>query len=132
MKKHTDSDVLEIINNFQKSLSKKPSATKMFQEIKMMKFKVRRIQGNLSEVNLNNFEFVSILWSLGKLDEFFQKEYYRLTEKKQNLFIKIFNEIYEKFQQDLNRINLQRERNSRKVHSLEVEIFKEIKDKLEN
>lgn len=132
MKKHTDSDVLEIINNFQQSLSKKPSATKMFQEIKMMKFKVRRIQGNLSEVNLNNFEFVSILWSLGKLDEFFQKEYYRLTEKKQNLFIKIFNEIYEKFQQDLNRINLQRERNSRKVHSLEVEIFKEIKDKLEN
>jgi succinate dehydrogenase flavin-adding protein (antitoxin of CptAB toxin-antitoxin module) len=132
MKKHTDSDVLEIINNFQQSLSKKPSATKMFQEIKMMKFKVRPIQGNLSEVNLNNFEFVSILWSLGKLDEFFQKEYYRLTEKKQNLFIKIFNEIYEKFQQDLNRINLQRERNSRKVHSLEVEIFKEIKDKLEN
>lgn len=122
-------DVLEMINSFQKSLNKKPSPEKMYEEIKMMKFKVRPIQGNLSEVNLNNEKFVETLWSLGKLDEFFQKEFYRLSAKNKNLFMKIFEEIYEKYQQDLNRVNLQWEKIPNKQRFLEVEIFKEIKIK---
>lgn len=122
-------DVLEVINSFQKSLNKKPSQEKMYEEIKMMKFKVRPIQGNLSEVNLNNEKFVETLWSLGKLDEFFQKEFYRLSAKNKNLFMKIFEDIYEKYQQDLNKINLQWEKSPRRQHFLEVEIFKEIRNK---
>ncbi|PJC32188.1 hypothetical protein CO049_03405 [Candidatus Roizmanbacteria bacterium CG_4_9_14_0_2_um_filter_36_12] len=122
-------DVLEMINSFQKSLNKKPSTEKMHEEIKMMKFKVRPIQGDLSEVNLNNEKFVETLWSLGKLEEFFQKEFYRLSSKNKDLFMRIFNDIYEKYYQDLNKINLQWEKTPRQQRFLEVEIFKEIRNK---
>lgn len=132
MKKKFKNDVLEIINNFQKSLVNKPPMEKMYQEIKMMRFKVKPIQGNLTEVNLNNLEFVKTLWSLGKLDEFFQKEFYRLSAKKRDLFLKIFDDIYSKYQQDLNKINLQWNKGIHKKHILEVEIFKDIKKKKVN
>lgn len=129
MKKKVKGDVLEIISNFQKSLVNQPSTEKMYQEIKMMKFKVRPIQGNLAEVNLNNIEFVKTLWSLGKLDEFFHKEFYRLSAKKKDLFLKIFDDIYSKYQQDLNKINLQWVKGTHEKHTLEVEIYKDIKVK---
>lgn len=129
MKKKVDTDVLEMLNDFQKSLRSNLTTKKMYQEIKMMKFKVRPIQGNLTEVNLNNQKFVKTLWSLGKLDEFFQKQYYRLSRKKKNLFVKIFDDIYSKYQQELNKINLQWEKNVHDRHILEVEIYKEIKNK---
>lgn len=118
-----------MLNDFQKSLESNLTSKKMYQEIKMMKFKVRPIQGNLTEVNINNQKFVKTLWSLGKLDEFFHKQYHRLTGKKKSLFIKIFDDIYSKYQQELNKINLQWEKNVHERHILEVEIYKEIKDK---
>ena len=129
MKRKTNKDVLEIINTFQKLLNKKPSPEKMYEEIQMMKFKVRPIQGNLSEVNLNNEKFVETLWSLGKLDEFFQKEFYQLSPKNKELFMKIFDDIYEKYQQDLNRVSLQWEKARPASRFLEVEIFKEVRSK---
>lgn len=129
MKRKARNDVLEIINNFQRSLNKTPSVKKMYDEVKMMKFKIKPIQGNLTEVNLNNQEFVKTLWSLGKLDEFFQREFYRLSAKNKHLFIRIFDDLYEKYQDDLNKVNLQWEKVPHKEQSLEVEIFKEIKDK---
>ena len=101
----------------------------MYEEIQMMKFKVRPIQGNLSEVNLNNEKFVETLWSLGKLDEFFQKEFYQLSPKNKELFMKIFDDIYEKYQQDLNRVSLQWEKARPASRFLEVEIFKEVRSK---
>ncbi|KKQ24470.1 MAG: hypothetical protein US40_C0003G0008 [Candidatus Roizmanbacteria bacterium GW2011_GWC2_37_13] len=131
MKKRTDKDILDLISDFKKSLDKKPPFTEMYEEVQMMKFKVRPIQGDLSAVNLNNEQFVKTLWSLGKLDEFFQKEFYRLTAKNKDLFMKVFDDIYAKYQQDLNRINLHWERIPRQS-LLEVEIFKEAKKKKTN
>jgi len=66
---------------------------------------------------------------LGKLEEFFQKEFYRLSSKNKDLFMRIFNDIYEKYYQDLNKINLQWEKTPRQQRFLEVEIFKEIRNK---
>ncbi len=125
MRKRTHKDILELIRSFQKFLDKKPSLTKMYEEIQMMKFKVRPIQGDLSAVNLNNEKFITTLWSLGKLDEFFQKEFYQLGGKNKDLFKKVFDSIYERYQNDLNRVSLLWERTPAKENFLEVEIYKE-------
>lgn len=128
MKRKADKDVLEIIRNFQKSLDNKPTLKKMYEEIQMMKFKVKPIQGDLSMVNLNNERFISVLWSLGKLEEFFKKELKGLSGKNKELFSRVFDSIYHKYQQDLNKINLHVERKSSISSLLEVEIFKEVKN----
>lgn len=131
MGKKTTKDILEMINNFHKSLEKKPTIEKMFEEIKMMKFKIKPIQGNLTEVNLNNKEFIKNLWKLGKLDEFFQKYFNQLSKKEKELFLKIFNDIYQKYQENLSKIKLQWERKNpfEKERILEIEIYKESNNK---
>ena len=43
----------------------------MYEEIRMMKFRIRPLQGNVLSVNLNNEKFIEVLWSMGKLDEFY-------------------------------------------------------------
>ena len=125
MKRKTNKDILEMISNFQKFLDHKPSLKKMYEEIQMMKFKIRPIQGDLSNVNLKNEEFISTLWSLGKLDEFFQKEFTALPQKNKELFNRVFESIYQRYQQELNKVNLHFERASRRENYLEVEIFKD-------
>lgn len=129
MRKKTNKNIIDLIENFKKFLDRKPPFEKMYEEIQMMKFKIRPIQGDLSRVNLNNKEFISTLWSLGKLDEFFQKEFYKLTGKNKEIFLKIFNNVYEKYQTELNRINLHIEKTINSSGFLEVEIFKEVKNK---
>ncbi|OQY68170.1 hypothetical protein B6D29_01230 [Microgenomates bacterium UTCPR1] len=128
MKKKMNQDVIELIGSFQKTLDNKPTVKKMYEEIQMMRFKVKPIKGDLSTVNLNNDKFIRTLWSLGKLDEFFQKEFYGLNRKNKELFSRIFESIYEKYQVELNRINIQIEKNIRNQRFLEVEIFKESKN----
>lgn len=129
MRRKTNKNIIELIKIFQKFLDKKPPFKKMYEEVQMMKFKIRPIQGDLSRINFNNKEFISTLWSLGKLDEFFQKEFYKLTDKNKEIFLKIFENIYEKYQIELNRINLHIEKTSNNSGFLEIEIFKEVKNK---
>lgn len=129
MKKRTNKDILDIISRFQKQLDRRPSLKIMFEEVQMMKFKVRPIQGDLSAVNLKNEKFISSLWSLGKLDEFYQKEFFQLTRKNQELFKRIFDSIYLRYQNELNRVNLRFEKTFSNDGLLEVEIFK---DKINN
>lgn len=129
MRKKTNKNIIDLIKTLQKFLDKKLPFEKMYEEVQMMKFKIRPIQGDLSRIDLNNKEFISTLWSLGKLDEFFQKEFYKLTGKNKEFFLKIFENIYEKYQIKLNKINLHIEKTSNNSGFLEIEIFKEVKNK---
>jgi len=132
MKRKTNKDVLELIGNFQKTLENNPPLSKMYKEIQMMKFKVKPIHGNFSVVNLNNEKFIKALWSLGKLDDFFQKEFRGLSSKNKELFSKILESIYQKCQMELNKADLQVEEVTSDSGFLEVEIFKELKEKKVN
>ena len=95
------------------------------EEIRMMKFRIRPLQGNVLSVNLNNEKFIEVLWSMGKLDEFYQSEFSSLTPKNKQLFIKIFEDLHIQFQEELNRVNLLKGRYSKKPQTLEMEIYKE-------
>lgn len=130
MKKTTkpNKDILSLFGNIQKVISTKPDVHQMFQDVQMMKFKIKPIQGDLMSFDLKNEQFIESLWSLGKLDEFFYREVPSLSKKEKEIFMKFFDSLYLKYQQQLNQSNLQQKKlNLSKTGLLELEIYKEQK-----
>jgi len=132
MGKKTSKDILDLIRSFQDIVKKKPGIGEMFSEIRMMRFKIKPVQGDINEIDLKNEKFIEILWSLGKLDEFFQKEYPRLIGKNKVVFTKILDDLYRRYQEQLNHVNVYKTAGPRKSKIIEMEIFKESKQKLPN
>ena len=130
MNKKITKDVISLFGEIQKIISGKPSINQMFEEVQMMKFKIKPIKGDLMSFDLKNENFIESLWSLGKLDEFFFKEVPNLNKKEKEVFMKIFDSLYFKYQQQLNQTNLQQKKvNLTKTGLLELEIYKERKMK---
>lgn len=126
MVRKINQDIVDIVTSFQRKISEnKPSDDRMYDEVRMMHFKIKPLQGDISILNLKNNQFIEILWSLGKLDEFFQDHYRKISPRDRRIFMKIFNEIHEKFQKQLNSLNLKPERNVDTSQGFEMEIFKE-------
>lgn len=125
MQTKNDNDILKIFDDFQKMIEHKPSFDKMFEEVQMMRFKVHPVAGDIGAFDLKNSHLIETLWSLGKLDELFQKEYRRLSSRQKIFFYRLFESLYQKFQGQLNRINLKQEKISDTDLFLEIEIFKE-------
>ena len=133
MRKKYTKDISKLINSFQSLVKNKPTPSQMSTELRMMKFKVKPIQGDFSAVDLKDDKFISALWSLGKLDEFFQKEYHKLSAKDRQIFMKIFDDLYHQYQQELNHVNIYKGKlaaSNKRI--LEMEIFREIKDRKVN
>ncbi len=125
MRSRKSNDVLKIFNNFQKTISHKPGYKDMFDEIRMMQFKIKPMQGDILVFNLQDKQLIELLWSLGKLDELFQHEYKRLSIKEKNTFFRIFDSMYQKLQTELNKLNLHKEQIARSSPAVEMEIFRE-------
>ena len=122
-------DVLKIFNSFQKTIQKKPTHKLMMDEVLMMKFKVRPMQGDILLFNLQDERLIEALWSLGKLDELFQNKYQKLSSKDKGVFFRIFDSMYQRLQSELGKINLRRDKTSSISPTVEIEIFKEQKQK---
>jgi len=130
MKKKLTKDINSILKDFQNFLKKKPTPGEMLDEVRMMKFKIRPVSGDLMSVDLKNDKFIETLWNLGKLDEFYQSEYPKLSRKNKQVFFQIFENLYQKYRNDLNQVDVHQERTSHHPQHpqlLEVEIFKERK-----
>lgn len=126
MKKKNQQDALQLLEVFQKSvLQNKPPFEEMVSEIRMMKFKIKPLQGDFSRVNFNDHELIEILWSLGKMDEFFQSQFSTLKMGQRSTFYNYFDSLQRKFQDDLNKLNLREGYSTVKPSILEMEIFKE-------
>lgn len=126
MIKKNGKDVVEIFHELKKVLAAKPSTKVMFEEIRMMKFKIRPISGDVSLLQFDNSRLIETLWSLGKLDETFQKEFQRLSKDQKEVFFRMFDELYLQFQSQLNKISVRPEAKSSIPQMLEMEIFKDL------
>lgn len=121
-------DAVDMITSFRQSiLEHKPAPDTMYQEVRMMKFKVRPLQGDIGAINLKDSNFIEILWSLGKLDEFYHGCVEKISQTQQETFFRLVDEMYDKFQQDLNMLDLKSERYAQSASSFEMEIFKDTK-----
>ena len=124
--KKINKDIISLFGNIQRVISSRPAVDQMYAEVQMMKFKIKPIQGDLMSFNLKNEQFIESLWSLGKLDEFFFREVPTLSKKEKEVFMRIFDSLYFKYQQQLNEANLQQRKVTlTKAGLLELEIFKE-------
>ncbi|GAB4218677.1 MAG: hypothetical protein Fur009_0710 [Candidatus Microgenomates bacterium] len=129
MKRKKTQDIIDELLNFQKTLEKKPSLPEMFEQIKMMKFKFRPIQGSLINLDFNNKKLVEILWSLGKLDEFFMRKINKLkNEQEKERFFEFFSQIFNDYQQKLNKLPLSttKKTSDQIKNILEIEIYKDL------
>ncbi len=90
----------------------------------MMNFKIRPLSGDVSSINLNDKSFIQALWNLGKLDEFFHKYYHTLTSGQRKIFFDVFDNLHERFEHELNKLNIMELKGSA-PQEVEMEIFKE-------
>lgn len=126
MRKKQTGDVIKLFIDFQREIidSALPSE-KMFRELQMMKFKIKPLQGDISSLNLNDKELIEVLWRLGKLDEFFQKEHRHLRTGDRKIFFQLFDNLHQKYQARLGDLNLKSDENLELSSTIEMEIFKE-------
>jgi len=119
-------DLLLTLADFQKNiLEKRPSVEKMFEEVRMMHFKIRPLQGDVSVLNLKETQLIETLWNLGKLDEFFRKHQGRFSSDQKEVFFRFFDELHDRFQSQLNKVNLRSMKELDFSSTIEMEIFKE-------
>src|SRR3990170_2935325 len=129
MTKKNNKDIVEIFNNLKKALGNKPPIEKMYEEIRMMRFKIKPISGDIFLLQLKNHRLIETLWGLGKLDEVFQKEYKKLASEQKEAFFRLFDNLYQQFQDQLSKININPEVRSSLPQVLEMEIFKDMSSK---
>lgn len=128
-KKEQPHDMVKLFKSFKTTvLDKRPTYEQMVQDVRMMKFKVRPINGDFSYLNFSNPHFVETLWKLGKMDDFIEKNVMKIDKKQERAFFNYFDGLYRHLQDSLNNIHLSeltpdRTRNKRNV--VEMEIFKE-------
>ena len=119
-------DVVDIFSQFKKTLEAKPSVVEMYEEVRMMKFKIKPLAGDISLLQFDNANLIETLWSLGKLDEMFQKEFKQLAKNEKEVFFRLFDELYLKFQDQLNKVKINPLKKPNFPQFVEMEIFKEI------
>ncbi len=96
----------------------------MFDEIRMMRFKVRPVTGDISSLDFDNSTFIETLWSLGKLDEFFHTTVDDLNKDEKQVFFRLFDDLYQDYQDRLNEINIRADKFSQDF-AFEVEIYRD-------
>src|SRR3989338_10072011 len=129
MTKRNSQDITDIFRKLKKALGTKPTHEKMYEEIRMMRFKIRPISGDISLLQLKNHQLIETLWGLGKLDEVFQKEYDKLGNNQKEVFFSLFDNLYHQLQNQLSKVNIQKETRPNLTQVLEMEIFKDISTK---
>ncbi|OGK24907.1 hypothetical protein A3D76_01035 [Candidatus Roizmanbacteria bacterium RIFCSPHIGHO2_02_FULL_37_9b] len=66
---------------------------------------------------------------MGKLDEVFQREYDKLGNQQKEVFFSLFDNLYHQLQNQLSKVNIQKETRPNLTQVLEMEIFKDISTK---
>ncbi len=115
----------QIITAFQKIIRRKPSVRKMYEDIRLMQFRIRPIEGDITNIDVANDTFIEMLWSLGKLDEIFQKKYYDMEGKNREVIYDMFEKLYDEYQSKLNKASFRKETALGPGPKLEMEIYRE-------
>lgn len=120
-------DILSVIVEFQTKLQReKPTYEQMYEEIRMMQFKVRPLYGDISYIDLGNKLFVEVLWNLGKLDDFYRREGFKYTRREREIFYRFFDSLHDKFVRTLQSAQLMADSTqNHESPQVEMEIYRE-------
>ncbi len=126
-------DVLGLLASFQNEInSHSLTKNQMLDEVRLMHFRVRPMQGNWGGMDLTNTRFVEALWSLGKLDELYHREVSKFPKKDQAVFFRYMHSLHATFTRMLqDDLAAMRPKNESSVDEggFEVEVFRQFPDK---
>lgn len=78
-------------------LDKKPSFEKMKEEVRLMGFNIRPVEGNPLIINrIRDVKLIEVLWTLGKIDSLMEENFHRLNKQQKKLFLQLIKAIQEK------------------------------------
>lgn len=127
-KRESTPDMLRLFKNFKKDvLDNKPEHEQMINEVRMMKFKVRPLQGDVSKLNFSNQTFVETIWQLGKMDDFIERYISKIDKQQEHAFYHYFEGMYKQLQEKLNNLHFGTgivDTNAKR-NFVEMEIYKE-------
>lgn len=119
-------DIFAVIVEFEeKTVRNKPTLLVMKEEVRMMDFKIRPVQGDLSTLDLTSSKFIEALWCIGKLDELFQSTVYRYNEHDRELFSQFATSLQSKYTQELQHIMVADAAVYDQTPQVEIEIYRE-------
>jgi hypothetical protein len=116
-------NVFILIKKLKTIFDNKPDQEQMLKEVEMMRFKIRPVLGDISLLNFKNSRLVETLWSLGKLEEFFQNHFQKIPKSDRQIFFQVVGQFKEKLESQLKDVNLRQFVNTPQL--IEMEIFKE-------
>jgi len=106
-------------------LTKKPTLKKMMTDIKMMKFKISPIVGNIEDLRPYHKEFTKLLWYLGKAEEVINEDFNKLSQEDKIIFLEAWESFSSKLQKDFFSTRLNSNRIAFGNILLEIEIFRD-------
>lgn len=130
MKRKNNNKIFSIFNDFKKILVNKPSLIKMKEELRMMRFKIHPISGDITEFDFNNKKFIEILWILGKLDDLYEKKYKKLSKFDKKLFIQTLTQVFLQIEEQLKKIKFTPKKLFPVSSFLEIEVYKDKQKKI--
>lgn len=78
-------------------LNKKPSLEEMKEEVRLMGFHIKPLDGNPAIISkVKNDKFIEALWTLGKIDILMEKNFHRLTSEQKKIILQSIEEIEKK------------------------------------
>lgn len=78
-------------------LEKKPPLAKMKEEVDLMGFSIRPIEGDPQIIkNIDDRQFIETLWTIGKIDLLLEKKFHRLTEAQKKIVLDTLTQLQEK------------------------------------
>ncbi len=122
-------EIAQLLNQFQKTiLEKRPSFNEMFEEVRMMHFKIRPLQGDISRLQTLDARLVEALWNIGKFDEFFKSQRSKLTKGEQDMFLRYFETLHSRLQKEVSSVTQstsQQTEDGTAASIVEMEIYRE-------
>jgi len=111
----------------------KPSRERMIEDIKMMKFKIRPLFGDVFELVRREMGFLESLWKIGKIEELVSGGVPKLNDEEKEVFFRYLNDFQNQIERKISSIirKLPAEE-SKNMRVLELEIVKERKGQKRN
>lgn len=129
VKKKGKFEIAKILTEFQQSvLNNRPSFSQMFEEVRMMHFKVRPLNGDISQLQTLDTRLIEALWNIGKFDEFFKLQKSKLTRNEQNMFLKYFETLYSRLHKEVGGLSQEHSHlldDASSTNIIEMEIYRE-------
>lgn len=124
---------LDVIHQIRVIVSAKPrSSQAMLEDMKVMQFKIRPVDGDIGKLNGLDDKLIYSLWKIGKIDELVRSSFKALSHDDKETLISYLREFESRTQQEIMSKSRKRRDAKSSLEILKLEIFKDKDKRLPN